>query len=46
MMLRRSGCAPGYVGVGRQPIGCRPTGVSESSPESPSNENYSLLVIW
>jgi hypothetical protein len=23
---------------------CRPTGASESNPESPLNENYSLLV--
>ncbi len=33
-----------YVGMGRQPIGCRPTG--DSVDRVDLNENYSLLVIW
>src|SRR6187200_2379261 len=44
-MVRRSGRHRGYVGVGRQPNGYRPTGASESKPGVPQNENYSLLVI-
>ena len=47
MMLRRSGSRRGLTWEwGGSHVGCRPTGDSDSNPEPPLIENYSLLVTW